>query len=268
MQAIMKNTFVQGIVVLGCFFGLYYLLSRVDFMAIFEVEEKTNKTEKQLGDLFWKSIKNSETEVTNDSVDLLVDKLITRITKENSIDKKTLKVHIIEKDEINAFAMPNRYLVIYSGLIEDCTSESELAGVLCHELAHIEKNHVMKKLVKEVGLSVLISFTTGSNSPRMIKEMARMLSSSAYDRKLETEADLTGVDYMIKANLDPTKLADFLYKMSTESDLPEQIYWVSTHPEAKARAEAIIKYVKEEKFKNNPVLTKAEWEFLKEAIKK
>lgn len=264
----MKNILLQGSVMLACFFGLYFLLLKVDYMAIFDVQENTQKTEKKLGDLFWKSISKSETEITNDSINLLVDKLITRITKENRIDKNTLKVHIIQKDEINAFAMPNRYLVIYSGLIADCDSESELAGVLCHEMAHIEKNHVMKKLVKEVGLSVLISITTGSNSPKMIKEMAKMLSSSAYDRKLETEADLTGVDYMIKANLDPTKLADFLYKMENESDIPEQVYWVSTHPESKERAEAIVRYVKNEKFKYEPVLTKSEWEFLKDEIKK
>lgn len=259
----MRNLFVQAIVLIACFLGLFFALSQIDYVKAFHIKEASNTTEEKLGDLFWEAIKKSETVVKNDSVNKLVDKIVTRLAEKNHIDRKTIKVHIIEKDEINAFAMPNRHLVIFTGLIDAADNESELAGVISHELAHIEKNHVMKKLIKEIGLSVLISITTGGRSPELIKETAKMLSSSAYDRDLESEADLTGVDYMIKANLDPSKLADFLYKLSTESFLPEQFYWVSTHPESKARAEAIVEHIKGEKFEKKPVLTKAEWDFLK-----
>lgn len=259
----MKNPFVQAIILIACFVGTFFALSQIDYLKAFNIKEATNTTEEKLGDLFWETIKRSETVITNDSVNKLVDKLVTRIAEKNGIDRKTIKVHVIEKDEINAFAMPDRYLVIYSGLIENCENESELAGVICHEMAHIEKNHVMKKLVKEIGLTMLISITTGGRSPEMIKEAAKMLSSSAYDRELESEADLTGVDYMMKANLDPSKLADFLYKLSTEQYLPEQFYWVSTHPESKERAEAIVRYIEGEKFEKKPILTQKEWEALK-----
>lgn len=257
------KTLIQGLVLVVCFFGLFFVLSQIDYMKLFRVKESTDYTEEKLGDLFWEAIKKTEKVVENDSVNNLVDKIVTRIAEKNHIDRESIKVHIIEKDEINAFAMPNRYLIIYSGLIEGCDNESELAGVLSHEMAHIEKNHVMKKLAKEVGLSVLISITTGGKSPELIKETAKMLSSSAYDRELESEADRVGADYMMKANLDPAELADFLYKLSTEDFLPEQFYWVSTHPESKERAEAIIKHIKGEKFEKKPILTKTEWEYLK-----
>jgi len=259
-----KNIFVQAILIVGVFLGVYFGLSQIDYMKAFHIKEATDTTEEKLGDLFWETIKKTEHVVQNDSVNRYVDKIVTRIAEKNHIDRETIKVHIVEKDEVNAFAMPNRYLIIYTGLIKSADNESELAGVICHEMAHIERNHVMKKLVKELGLSMLLSITTGGRSPEMIKEAAKMLSSTAYDRELESEADLTGADYMMEAGLDPAELADFLYKMSTEDAMPEQIYWVSTHPESKARAEAIVNYIKGEKFEKKPILTKAEWQYLKD----
>lgn len=259
-----KNIVVQGIVLIACFCGLFFGLSQIDYVRLFHIKEATSTTEKKLGDLFWKVIQETETVVKNDSVNQMVDKLVTRLAEKNHINRESIKVHIVEKDEINAFAMPDRHLVIFTGLIDAADNESELAGVISHEMAHIEKNHVMKKLIKEIGLSVLISVTTGGRSPELIQQAAKTLSSSAYDRDLESEADLTGVDYMVNANLDPSKLADFLYKLASEEYLPEQFYWVSTHPESKARAEAIINHIKGEKFEKKAVLTPAEWRYLKE----
>jgi len=72
------------------------------------------------------------------------------------------------------------------------------------------------------------------------------LSSSAYDRELETEADLTAVDYLIKAGIGPEPFANFLYRLGDESKVvPKQIYWISTHPESKERAEKMIEHIKE-----------------------
>ena len=136
--------------------------------------------------------------------------------------------------------------MVYSGLITDCENEAELCGVISHELAHIEKHHVMNKLVKEMGLSVLISMSTGNGQAETIKTIIKQLSSSAYDRELETEADFTAVDYLIKAGIAPEPFANFLYRLAEESKvLPKQLYWISTHPESKERAEKIIEHIRE-----------------------
>lgn len=262
----MAKTLLQGFILILCFFGLFFALQQVDFVTLFKVKKISDTTEKKLGEMIWQTIENTETVVKNDSVNELVDKIVLRITDKNGIDRDLINVHIVENDEINAFAMPGDHLVIYTGLITSCDDESELAGVICHEIAHIQQNHVMKKLVKEIGLSALIAITTGGNSPQLIKKLAKELSSAAYDRELETEADMTGVDYMIKAQLDPEKLADFLYKLASAEYLPEQFYWVSTHPESKERAKAIVKYIKGEKIVKKPVLSKTEWNYLKEAF--
>ena len=188
------------------------------------------------------------------------------ICKENKIVRDSLKVHIIDKDEVNAFAMPDNHLVVYTGLIKACKNEQALLGVLGHEIAHIEGNHVMKKLSKEIGLSVLLSITTGANST-VISQIVKTLSSSAYDRSLETEADMQSVKYLLNANIDPRPFADFLYELSLDNELHKYTYWVSTHPESEARAKTILNYLKTKKIKSNPILTKEAWGDFQQKVK-
>lgn len=240
----MRKILFELIISVSLLLGVWVLLSQVDWMALFKIEQTTKNTEEKMGDLFWDMLSKSETEITAKSVVAPLDSMLSLICTKNNIERNKIKLHLLQKGDVNAFALPNNHLVVYSGLISACENESELYGVLCHEIAHMEKNHVMNKLVKEMGLSILVSMSTGNGNSQMIKEAMKHLSSSAYDRSLETEADLTAVDYMVKAGIDPEPFANFLYRLSDETkNLPHQIYWISTHPESKERAENIIERI-------------------------
>ena len=245
----MRKILIELVISVSILLGVWVLLSQVDWMKLFNIEQTTKSTEAKIGDLFWDLLSKSETEITSVSVVSPIDSMLSLICTKNKIDRTKIKFHLLHKDEVNAFALPNNHLVVYTGLINACENEAELYGVICHEIAHMEKNHVMNKLVKEMGLSILISMSTGNGNSEMIKGALKQLSSSAYDRKLETEADLTSVDYMVKAGIDPEPFANFLYRLSDESkNLPQQIYWISTHPESKARAEKIIEHIQNRGF--------------------
>ena len=264
----MKKPIIQGLITILLFFGTWYALTQIDWMKIFKVQQVTDKTEQKLGELFWDVFKKSEKEIKNTHVVNSVDSVLTHICNANKIDRIKLKIHVLDKEDINAFALPNGYLIIYSGLILNSDNQEELAGVICHEIAHIELNHVMKKLVKEIGLSVLISMTTGNSGAEVIKETAKMLSSSAFDRSLEKEADIKAVDYLVNANLNPEPFADFLYKLSdTEYEATKYLTWISTHPDSKDRAEYIIEYSKGKETEYKPILSNETWEKLKAALK-
>ena len=242
----MKKILIELVITVSVILAVWVGLSQVDWMKLLNIEHTGQSTEEKIGDLFWNMLKKSEKEITTETIVGPVDSMLTRICTSNSIDRGAIKLHLLQKDEINAFALPNNHLVVYSGLITACENEAELCGVISHELVHIEKHHVMNKLVKEIGLSVLISMSTGNGQAESIKSVIKQVSSSAYDRKLETEADLTAVDYLIKAGIDPELFANFLYRLGDESKvIPQQIYWISTHPESKERAEKIIKHIKE-----------------------
>ena len=264
----MKKVLFEGAVIVASFLVTWVILLQVDWKTVFKVEQATKQTEEKLGEIFWDIFKRAEEENTDKFVVDSIDSLVNKICTENNIDRAQIKVHVLNKDEINAFALPGGHLIIYTGLISASENEGELSGVIGHELAHIQLNHVMRKLIREVGLSVLVSMTSGNGNGEIIKETARILSSTAFDRDLEKEADLKPVDYLVKANIDPESFANFLYKLSyKESEMLQYVTWVSTHPDSKERAEYIIEYAEGKTKTSTPVLTKETWTSLIEIVK-
>lgn len=264
----MKKLIFQGLSIVILFFGIWVALAQIDWIKNFEVKEVTNRTEEKLGDLFWDVFKSSEKEINNTIVVNSIDSIVRKICKANDIDRSKLNIHILDKDELNAFALPNGHLIIYSGIILASDKQEELAGVICHEIAHIELNHVMNKLVKEVGISGLISMTTKNSGTEVITEAAKILSSSAFDRSLEKEADIKAVDFLVNAKINPEPFADLLYKLSEkENEASKYLKWISTHPDSKERAEYIIECKKGKDTNYQPILLNETWAKLKGYLK-
>lgn len=238
----MKKTILQGLATAGLFFLLWFLLSQIDWVQVLNLEKVSDKTEQKLGALVLDSFDSTETDLHSALVTGAVDSLVSRLCLANEIPREEITVHIFVSEEVNAFAVPDGHLVLYTGLIAAADNEAELSGVIAHELAHIQLNHVMQNLINELGLSVLISMTTGN--AEITGEVLRVLSSSAFSRSVEKEADLQAVDYLAKAGIDPEPFANFLYKLSagTETDY-EWVSWISTHPESKARAQYVIDHI-------------------------
>ncbi len=264
----MKKILFQLLTILFLFYLTWFSLNQIDWMHIFSIEQKTKKIEEKLGDLYWDFLKKTGNEIQSLSIESKIDTLLDHICLKNEIDRTKIKFHLLKKDDVNAFALPDNHLIVYSGLIEECENEEELSGVLCHEIAHMEKQHVMKKLGKEVGLAVLVSMTAGSGNFEVIKSTLKLLSSSAYDRNLESEADITAVEYLIKANINPEPFANFLFRLSKkEGNFPKQVYWISTHPDSEERYVKIIQYIKDKDITKNTLLTSEQWNSLKDNIK-
>jgi len=263
----MRKIIFQGLVVVLLFFATWLLLSQVNWVRVLRIKQMTQTTEEKLGELLWEIFRKSDKVMEDADVVQPLDSLLARICDGNGFDKDLLQLHVLKRDEVNAFALPNRTVVIYSGLIAACDNESELAGVIAHELAHIQLNHVMKKLIKEVGLSVIISATTGNTGADVMRELARVLSSSAYDRGLEREADRTALRYLEKAEIDPEGLATFLFKLSQEEpSVMKNLAWISTHPDTEERARNLMQKIDEMDLEPRPVLKPETWERLQAAL--
>jgi beta-barrel assembly-enhancing protease len=258
----------KGFSVVLIFFTLWFSLAKIDFRTLFKINESKTATEKTIGDLLWDELSRNEDFVYNDTIVKTLDKLILPICEKNDIIRDSLKIHIIRKDEVNAFALPNNHLVVYTGLILECNNQAALQGIIGHEIAHIQKNHVMKKLSKEIGLTVLLSATTGGKGGHILSEITKVLSSTAYDRTLEKEADLTSVDYLMNANINPEKLADFMFELAQQGQSVAQLSWIATHPESEDRANYILGYLKGKKYKNEDTISNKDWEIFKRTIRK
>ena len=258
---------LQFITLVAAFFLTWFGLIRLDWVRYFHIEQAGERIEEKLGSLYWDVISKLEKENKDSRWIDPLDSLLIRICDANGLKRDDIKLHLVEKDEVNAFALPDHHLVLYTGLIEDCENAEELCGVIAHEIAHMEKGHIMRKLIREVGLSVLISMTTGNGQPEVIQQAIKILSSSAYDRNLEREADLSGVDYLIQAEINPEPFATFLFRLSSlEAALPDQVFWISSHPGSEERAKDILNYIHEREFQIKPAMDSIQWNEWKAAF--
>lgn len=244
--------------IVASFFALWFLLSRIDWMEVLDVNQTTEKTEEKIGELYVDLIKENETLVTVDSLLQPIEDIIDQIMEANDI-YLDVKLHVLEKDDINAFALPDDNLILFTGLIEECNSPEELAGVLGHEIAHMTENHVMKKLINEVGLSVIMSMASGGNNT-VIQETFKSLTSSSYDRTLETEADLTSVDFLYNADIDHRPFAEFLFRLSLDDDSRlKHLELMSSHPASEERAKSILNHLESDEESFRPLMSEEKW---------
>lgn len=155
-------------------------------------------------------------------------------------DRFAWEVYIIHNDNVlNAFAAPGGYMYFYTGLIKYLDNEAQLAGVMAHEMAHADRRHSTDNLTKVYGIQILLSALLGDN-PETIAEiaagLAQGLSSLAFSRKNEYEADEFAVKYMYDTSYDPRGIAGFFEKLEGSSHPPE---FLSTHPSPENRLEEI-----------------------------
>ena len=169
----MNKVISRGTILLCVFFGGWFLLQQVNWLGIFKINPL----------------------IRNEYVKKIEVKGIRQVgsTATNNIDRKELKVYLLDSEEVNAFALPNHQLMIYTGLVKKTSSPEALCGVIGHELAHIEKDHVMQSLVRELGIGTLFAIISGRSDLSMITEVGRIVSSSAFNRNMEKEADLVGL---------------------------------------------------------------------------
>ena len=247
------------------FFASWMALSQVNWVDIFEVRQKADALEEKLGELIWKSIESNNDVSDKDELYNPVDSILQKLCSANSVDRSEIKLHIVDSDEVNAFALPDAYMVVFTGLIEETENAEELAGVLAHEMAHIEMNHVMKKLIKEIGLSVLSSMTGGGGG-EVIKEVGKVLSSSAFDRSLEKDADLKAYDYLLNSDIDPEPFANLLYRFADLTSDYMIVSWISTHPNPRERSAYIIESMQGLEMDFEPILADSSWIDLKKAV--
>ena len=137
----------------------------------------------------------------------------------------------------NAIAIPGDHIVVTTGLIELADSPDMVAGVLAHEIAHLELRLPTQGVISNLGVAATISIILGGSGAGDIAYLAAVLS---YSRDMETEADLRGIELLREAGLKANGLAAFFKVMAEkekEDGDPMMPDWLSTHPGLAARAE-------------------------------
>jgi predicted Zn-dependent protease len=219
--------------------------------------------------------------------DALVDQYINdlgfRLVAASDRPKDHFQFFIVNDSQINAFAAPGGYIGVNAGLIDITTSESELAGVIAHEIGHITQNHLYrafedsKKNAPLMALVLLGAIAAGAGGGAGDAAPAVLMGGQGlimqrqinFTRKDEIEADRTGIQTLANAGYDPEAMAEFFGRMQDtlrvgedEEAAPSLLL---THPvtlerisDAKARARVINE--RNANKPRQPTLDKATWE--------
>ena len=126
---------------------------------------------------------------------------------------------VVNTDEVNAFALPGGHLYVNRALITTAENESELAGVIAHEIGHVVGRHGAKQMTKQLGLSVLLGSISGQDpglGRKVAAEVAGLgagLTLLKYGREAEAEADAFAVEETYASGIDPMGTASFFGKL-------------------------------------------------------
>jgi predicted Zn-dependent protease len=127
-------------------------------------------------------------------------------------DVFTWQVRIIKDDNtLNAFCTPGGYIYVYTGIIKYLDNETQLAGVMGHEIAHADRRHSAKQMVQQMGAQTLIDILT-SGSTQQLAELGNNLLALKFSRNDETEADDYSVRYLLGTEYDPQGAKYFFQK--------------------------------------------------------
>lgn len=156
--------------------------------------------------------------------------------------KYSYEFHVVQDETLNAFAMPGGVVVVYTGLIKATKRPEELAGVLAHEVQHVEQRHSLQGMVKNLGLRAVWALVTGDLGGTLVGQAAAQLTSLKFSRDAESEADDKGFDALVKHGIDPAGMPEFFKTMSEKAaDAPAA--FLSTHPLSEDRQKELAERV-------------------------
>ncbi len=262
-----KKIITQFSLMVISFFGVWFIISQIHFVNEQDIRAFAKENERKLGELLLETITTTNEKIKNEKINAVLDSIKARICRSKTIDCKKITIHLVRNSEINAFALPDNHMVIYTGLIEYAGNAEEVAGIMAHEIGHMEKKHVMKKLVKEIGLEMLFAMVGGDAGFEIARQTASVLSSSAFDRKHEKEADEFAVESLVKGNIDPQHLSNFFFRLSQKNAENEGLEWLSTHPDSKSRAAEIIRKKKDYHYQTDFIIT-TDWDEVKNMLQR
>ena len=185
---------------------------------------------------------------TEPKLQAYVSDIVRRLVRAGSPRSFEYHVKIVDIAEENAFATVGGYVYVTRGMLAQLNNETELAGVMAHEISHISHRHVAKQQTRALAYQVLglgavaVGATLGNPdnnlgmAPLAVSAaLATILSS--YNQEAELEADESGLLMMAQAGYDPRGLSTFLRSLRTRERLTGLGYHglLATHPETAAR---------------------------------
>jgi metalloendopeptidase OMA1, mitochondrial len=177
----------------------------------------------------------------------MVRRCAERLAQQTGERGKNFKwaVSLVDSPQVNAFCLPGGKICVYTGILPVAKTETGLAVVMGHEMAHATLRHGSERVFQQKQTQTLLSgvnFSLGDMSPQQRQAVMGAIGAGAqygyllpFGRDHESEADSVGLGYMAKAGYDPREAVAFWQRMGQASGGKSQPEFMSTHPSHETR---------------------------------
>ncbi len=204
--------------------------------------------ERQLGEELMKRVRADSSYMSDAEATEYLNRLGYRLVAAGQSSPYNFFFFPIRDKSLNAFALPGGFIAVHSGLIVAAQSESELAGVISHEIGHVTQRHIARMLTEgqnswamtlgSILLALLAARAGGSSGGDaamgivMGTQAAMIQKQLGYSRDAEREADRAGLESLTKADFDPHGMESFFKRLQQNNRWYESasLAYISTHP--------------------------------------
>lgn len=201
-------------------------------------------TERRLGERYMLEIRRDPAYIDDPEIAGYVSRLGQRLTAHAEGSRHPYEFFVVRDGMLNAFALPGGFIGVHSGLVLAARSESELAGVLAHEISHVTQSHLARMFGNQSQsqmaalLSLAVAVLAARSNPdiavgaALAGQAAGIQQQLNYSRDFEREADRLGLDLMDHGGFDPRGMASFFERMLQFGRLYENKApgYLRTHP--------------------------------------
>lgn len=245
------------IIVAAIIASIYGLVLLKDPLVRAVVRRVPPSVEAKLGDVALRQILLMSETVSEPKINEPLEGLLSRIATASG-SAHTFRLHVIDDETVNAFALPGGHVLFNTGLLLKAESAEEIAGVMAHEIAHVTEQHSLQQIVSTIGVFALVQALFGDVSGLIAVAAdggARLLTMS-FSRDGERDADSKGLEFLDRAQIDPGGMLSFFGKLHDEeknaapAGAAQALQLLSTHPatdERIARLSAGIERLRSEK---------------------
>lgn len=199
--------------------------------------------EQKLGETAWGQMSVGRRIIDTPEITSQLETMVQPLIEAVGSERYTFQIYLMEEEEVNAFALPGGVIVLHTGLILEAENTEEILGVLAHEIAHVTMQHGMRNMIESAGLILMVQTVLGdvSGLAALLGQGGAVLLQKKFSRDFEREADELGLEYLVKAKINPRGLVTFFEKLQHKhEDVPggevmDKLSWISTHPATEER---------------------------------
>lgn len=175
-----------------------------------------------------------------------------------------IKISAVRAPMVNAFALPGGSILVTDDLIQMARSPDELAAVIAHEIAHVERRHAMQAAWQSMGVGLVLDAVVGggTGAGQQAVLLVGGFTEQRFSRELELEADARAIELLKAEGISTRGMADFFDRLAdhrSPREAKDVAEWFSTHPDTERRAHAARALATE----GRPALSAADWAAVK-----